>query len=197
MDVPLRPPGAAGGRRLRGAQDGAGAVLSRPGQRLLALGPLMERLESFLARAAKAARVCVVALEPLAGGAIQDNRHLRAAIKGGPFAGELDAVLRMDAPSSVAISHDRAREFQLLKAAHGAGVKVAEPLWLCPDKTVLGRPFFVMRRMPGVAAGHRLVKDAAEKGYGEALAAELGAEAAKIHKISVPRADLSFLAAPV
>lgn len=157
---------------------------------------MTEKLESFLAGAAGASRARVVSLQPLSGGAIQDNRRLVAGIEGGPFAGTLDAVVRMDAPSRVAVSHDRAREFALLRRAHRAGVRVAEPLWLCADETVLGRPFFVMRRMPGIAAGHRLVKDAAEAGFGEALAAELGAELAKIHTIPIASPELSFLVAP-
>ena len=38
MDLPLRPAGAAGGRRRRGAQDGARPLPCRGGRRLLALG---------------------------------------------------------------------------------------------------------------------------------------------------------------
>ena len=142
-----------------------------------------EKLEIFLGKAADAVRVRVIALESLIGGAIQDNRRLTAVIEGGAWAGKLDAVVRMDAPSRIAASHDRSAEFAILKCAHAAGVKVSEPLWLCADSAVLGRSFFVMRRIEGAAAGHRLVKDAAERGYGERLAAELGAELAKIHAI--------------
>ena len=155
-----------------------------------------EKLENFIARAAGARRVRVVKLEPLTGGAIQDNRHLLAEIDEGAFAGKLDAVLRMDAPSRIATSHDRSAEFAILKCAHRAGVKAPEPLWLCADAAVLGRPFFVMRRVEGAAAAHRLVKDAAGRGYGERLAAELGAELAKIHSIPWPQSELAFLPAP-
>ena len=154
-----------------------------------------ENLEKFLCQVAGARRVRVVKLEPLTGGAIQDNRHLLAEIDGGAFAGKLDAVLRMDAPSRIATSHDRAAEFAILKCAHRAGVKAPEPLWLCADAAVLGRPFFVMRRVEGAAAGHRLVKDADLRGYGERLAAELGAELAKIHAIPWPQSELAFLPA--
>ena len=38
MDLSLRPRGAPGRRRVRGAQDGAGAVHARGGPRLLELG---------------------------------------------------------------------------------------------------------------------------------------------------------------
>jgi aminoglycoside phosphotransferase (APT) family kinase protein len=155
-----------------------------------------EKLAAFLTQAAGARRVRVAALEPLSGGAIQDNRRLRAEIEGGDFAGTLDTVVRMDAPSRIAASHDRVSEFAILKSAFAAGVNVPEPLWLCADPGVLGRPFFVMRRIGGSGAGHKLVKDAAERGYGESLAAELGEELAKIHAIPWPAPGLAFLSAP-
>jgi len=155
-----------------------------------------ERLADFLARAAGARRVRVETFESLAGGAIQDNRRLLAEVEDGPKAGRLDAVVRMDAPSRVAVSHDRASEFTLLRAAHRAGVRVPEPLWSCRDAAVLGRPFFVMRRVEGEAFGHRLVKAAAERGFGDALAAELGEELAKIHAVPFAAPDLSFLPVP-
>lgn len=155
-----------------------------------------EKLEAFLARAAGARHARVTAFEPLSGGAVQDNRLLRADIEGGDRAGKLDAVLRMDSPSRIAASHDRASEFAILKCAFAAGVKAPEPLWLCADSAVLGRPFFVMRRIEGEAFGHRLVKDAAERGFGDRLAAELGEELAKIHAIPWPASELAFLPAP-
>jgi aminoglycoside phosphotransferase (APT) family kinase protein len=158
-------------------------------------GGATDELEKFLGQAANAARVRINAFEPMAGGAVQDNRLLRAEIEGGAFAGKLDAVLRMDAPSRIAASHGRAGEFAILQRAFAAGVKAPEPLWLCADPSVLGRPFFVMRRIEGQAAGHRLVKDAAERGYGERLAAELGEELAKIHAIPFAP-EYSFLPAP-
>jgi aminoglycoside phosphotransferase (APT) family kinase protein len=153
-------------------------------------------LERFIARSAGARRATVVELRPLPGGAIQDNRLLTVDIEGGPHAGRLHAVLRTDAPSAVAVSHTRAHEFALLRAAFAAGVAVPEPLWLCDDPAVLGRLFFVMRRVGGVAAGHRVVKEVAAAGNGDPLAARLGEEMAKIHAIVPPRPDLTFLASP-
>jgi aminoglycoside phosphotransferase (APT) family kinase protein len=162
----------------------------------LEVGRVNRALEAFLARAAGAKRASVVEFRPLAGGAIQDNRLLTVDVEGGAHAGRLEAVLRIDAPSRVPISHGRAHEFAILKAAFAAGVTVPEPLWLCEDTDVLGGPFFVMRRASGVAAGHRVVKDVASPGAGEALVARLAAEMAKIHAIAPPRADLGFLPLP-
>ena len=65
---------------------------------------------------------------------------------------DVEAVLRTDAPSAVAVSRSRAEEFALLQVAFRAGVTVPEPLWLCEDPAVLGRSFYVMRRVGGTAA---------------------------------------------
>jgi aminoglycoside phosphotransferase (APT) family kinase protein len=45
---------------------------------------------------------------------------------------------------------DLRRQFDLLKAVHAGGhVKVAEPLWFEEDASLLGQPFYVMRRLEG------------------------------------------------
>lgn len=155
-----------------------------------------ERLEAYLARAASAERAIVVEMQPLAGGAIQENWRMDVEIEGGPHAGRLGAVVRSDAPSRVPESHGRREEFALLKAAFDAGVTVPEPLWFCDDPTVIGKEFFVMRRATGLAAGYRVVKDVRLGGDRETLAERLGEELARIHSITPPRPDLDFLPQP-
>lgn len=150
-------------------------------------------LERFLTTAARADAVAIADAKLLSGGAIQENWFVRAEISGGPQAGVLDAVVRTDSPSAVAASLGRAQEFALLKAAFDAGVTVPEPLWLCEDREVIGRQFFIMRRIAGIAAGHVLVKDARYGGDRKALAERLGAELARIHTVRPPRRDLGFL----
>ena len=153
-------------------------------------------LESFLAGAAGAAAVDIADARPLTDGAIQENWLLDLRVRGGPFAGTLEAVLRTDAPSSVAVSRSRAEEFAVLSVAYRAGVTVPEPLWLCEDPAVLGRAFYVMRRVAGTAAPHRLMKEPELGGDRDALAGRLGAELARIHAIVPPRAELAFLGDP-
>jgi len=149
------------------------------------------RLEGWLCEAAGGA-ARIVALDPLAGGAIQENWALDVAVADGPWAGEHRLVLRRDAPSAVAVSHGRAEEFALLKAAHRAGVRVPTPCLLCEDDGVLGGAFFVMHRVAGEAAGYRIAKAPAN----DSLAAELGETLARIHGVSIDDAALSFLARP-
>lgn len=154
------------------------------------LAPMREGIEKFVARASGAGSVAIREATLLSGGAIQENWLVRLAIAGGPFDGELDVVVRTDAPSGVSLSHSRAQEFALLKTVAAAGVTVPEPLWLCEDKEVIGRQFFVMRRVGGVAGGHLLVKG----GPGtEGLAERLGGELARIHSVRPPQAALDFL----
>ncbi|MGH2341559.1 phosphotransferase family protein [Segnochrobactraceae bacterium EtOH-i3] len=154
-------------------------------------------LASFLAAAAGASAATILELKLLSGGAVQENWRLDIDFADGPFAGAHGLVLRCDSPTAgVAISHGRAEEFALLKAVFAVGVTVPEPLWLCTDRTVIGRPFFAMRRIAGTAAGHVLVKDTGFPGDRVALAERLGAELARIHSIRPPRADLGFLPEP-
>jgi aminoglycoside phosphotransferase (APT) family kinase protein len=150
-------------------------------------------LEGFLASAAAAQRVTIAQATLLSGGAIQQNWQLRAQVAGGSHAGDALWVLRTDAPSSVAASHGRAQEFALLVAAAQAGVTVPQPLWLCDDGAVLGRPFFVMRCVEGTAAGHVLTRDNGPVNDRARLAQRLGHELALIHSIRPPMAGLSFL----
>jgi aminoglycoside phosphotransferase (APT) family kinase protein len=84
----------------------------------------------------------------------------------------------------VAASHSREHEFALLRIAKAAGITVPEPLWCCTDTEVIGRAFYLMRRVPGVAAGHRIVRDLSLGGDREALAERLGRELARIHSIT-------------
>jgi aminoglycoside phosphotransferase (APT) family kinase protein len=153
-------------------------------------------LAGWLIGTLKAEQIQITAWRKLSGGAIQENWAFTARIRGGNHAGTLEAVLRTDAPTGVAVSLGRAEEFAILSAAHEAGVRVPEPLGLCADGAVLGKPFYVMRRVDGTALGHVLANDAKWTGDRVALAETLGGELAKIHTVRPPRADLAFLAVP-
>ncbi len=143
-----------------------------------------ERLARFVAAAAGARRATIASISPLRGGAIQENWSVDIELEGGASAGRHALVLRTDAPSRVAASHGRAQEFALLKLAQAAGVAAPEPLWLSTDPAVIGRAFYLMRRVPGVAAGHRIVKDSSLGGLRDALAERLGRELARIHAVT-------------
>jgi aminoglycoside phosphotransferase (APT) family kinase protein len=160
------------------------AAIAEPASQDLADPAARRRLAAFLGRALAAESVEIVAASPLRGGAIQENWAVDLTIAGGPRAGHHALVLRRDAASKVGESLGRADEFDLLRIAQAAGVTVPEPWLLCTDRDVLGRDFYLMRRLPGTAAGHRLVRDAALGGPHDALAERLGSELARLHRVT-------------
>jgi aminoglycoside phosphotransferase (APT) family kinase protein len=151
-----------------------------------------QRLAAWLTAQA-GAPVVLGAMSLMPGGAIQQNWSVNATV-----GGEAQRwVLRTDAPAVLGgISRPRAEEFRLLKAAHEAGVAVPEPLYLCTDTAVTGQPFFVMRRLSGIAAGRMVVRSETLGGGRVALVEALGRELARIHRIRPPRPDLDFLGEP-
>src|SRR5436190_328890 len=151
--------------------------------------PATIALARWLVQATRAQDVRIVRYERLPGGAIQDNFLLDVDITGGPWHGEHPLVLRTDAPTGVAASLSRAQEFAVLRVAHAAGVIAPEPLLLCRDTDVLGRAFFIMKRLPGIARGHRLTREPALVPDADALAYALGANLARIHAIRPPWSD--------
>jgi aminoglycoside phosphotransferase (APT) family kinase protein len=152
----------------------------------------LSRLRAWLADAAGDAALRIVGARKLSGGAIQQNWALDVETGGAVQ----HWVLRTDSAAVLAVSLPRTAEYALLRAAWNARVTVPEPLFLCADRGVTGAPFFVMRRVGGIALGPRVVKDATLGGGRAKLAHALGAELAKIHRIAPPRADLAFLGDP-
>ena len=148
-------------------------------------------LESWLSAAA-AAPVTIRAASLLSGGAIQQNWSLSVTRAGA----DEEWVLRTDNPATLAVSLPRMAEHALIRAAHQAGVTVPEPLFGCAERDVIGAPFFVMRRVGGSATAFRLAKAAAAKGGDDALVRAMGREAARIHRIRPPHAELAFLGTP-
>jgi aminoglycoside phosphotransferase (APT) family kinase protein len=150
-------------------------------------------LSRFLAAASGAAKVEVSGLAPLRGGALQENWAVDARFAGGPLAGYQRLVLRTAAPTGVATSLGRNEEFAVLKAAFAAGVIVPEPLFTSADPAIFGKAFFIMRRVDGTAAAHRITRDPLLDPSLPAIAERLGGELARIHTIRPPRSDLAFL----
>jgi len=152
-------------------------------------------LGRFLAEASGASHVEIDGLELLAGGAIQENWGLDARFSGGLLAGAQPLVLRTDAATGIPSSLSRVEEFAVLQAAFAAGVTVPEPLWACADPGIIGKPFFVMRRLAGTAQGRQITGEPALEAALPAIAERLGRELARLQTIRPPRPDLAFLPA--
>ncbi|HKA42780.1 MAG TPA: phosphotransferase family protein [Burkholderiales bacterium] len=148
-----------------------------------------QRLAEFIAHACGARDVVIVALERLSGGAVQENWALDVTLNGGMQRW----VLRTDARATVPESLTRAQEFAVLRIAHAANVLAPEPLHLCEDLAVTGRPFFIMQRLPGVAAGYKVTRDPKLVPDPQLLAGELAENLARLHRIGPSHAGLGFL----
>lgn len=92
----------------------------------------------------------------------------------------------------------RAEEFAVLQAAHAAGVLAPEPLFLHDPQgdaaSEEDRPFFVMRRLPGVSVGPRVVRDPRLASGRKQLAEQMAEQMARIHQLDP--AALPFLPRP-
>ena len=150
-------------------------------------------LARFLAEAGGADVVEIGRIALLPGGAIQENWAIDAEFDGGRVSGAQRLVLRTDASTGVPSSLGRAKEFAVLQAAFAAGVTVPEPLFACVDAAVLGKPFFVMRRVAGSALGRPITLDPALEPARPVLAERLGRELARVQTIRPSRSGLDFL----
>lgn len=150
---------------------------------------IRERLQAFIASASGCVEARIVGLERMSGGAVQENWALDVEI-GGRL---VNWVLRTDAPAAVRESASRAQEFAVLQAMQGADVLAPRALYLCDEPAITGRRFFIMERLPGVAAGHRVTRDRALVPDPGRLARELAANLARLHRIKPPHPQLDFL----
>lgn len=129
----------------------------------------------------------------MSGGAVQQNWALDVRIVGGTLAGLHNWVLRIDAPAAVAESLTRGEEFRVLRAMQEAGVSAPPVLWFCEDCGVLGASFFIMERVLGIAAGHRVARDPRLVPDRARIARELATNLARIHRVTRKEASLDFL----
>jgi aminoglycoside phosphotransferase (APT) family kinase protein len=84
-----------------------------------------------------------VVVEPMAGGGSCDLFALERD-------GERLVLRRAPVHASSATAHDVTREFRILDAIKGTGVRIPWPVAACDDPAVFGGPFYVMARVDGV-----------------------------------------------
>jgi aminoglycoside phosphotransferase (APT) family kinase protein len=147
------------------------------------LVPLRTRIEARLSSLAEAP-VTVKNLEPLAGGACQDNFRVELSISSGPFVGERRMVLRSDAPRSLPGSIGRREELDVINAAVSRQVKTPEAHWLSEGLVRPGSWCYFLDFVEGTAIGRAIVKGAAQIEIGRALGTILAEELARIHSIT-------------
>jgi aminoglycoside phosphotransferase (APT) family kinase protein len=154
---------------------------------------LRAEIEAALGQAAGGA-ARVTALRPIAGGASRETWAFDATIDSGPAAGSYALVMRRDMAASMnPAAIGRAEEFQLLQAAHTAGVCVPRPRWLVAEAA---QPFFLMDRVEGESIGRRVVREPALSDARRVLPAQMAEQLARIHAIDPATPGLGFLPRP-
>ncbi len=114
---------------------------------------LAERLAAYLSRTAGAPTV-VENLARISGGASRETYRYDAVVDGV----RAGFILRRDPPGSL-IETDRRAEFLAIRSFTGKGVAAPEAVVLEEDGAELERPFFIMRRVEGGAAGSPFAAD--------------------------------------
>jgi aminoglycoside phosphotransferase (APT) family kinase protein len=72
-------------------------------------------------------------------------------------AGDLELVLRRPPfGNRVKTAHDMGREYSILSKLHAVYPPAPEPLAYCTDESVIGAPFYVMRRVRGIILRRRV-----------------------------------------
>ncbi len=126
------------------------------------------------------AGVTIADLRRLSGGASRETWAFDAVEDGGTAH---PLVLRRD-PSTTVLGAARATEFEVLRAARAAGVTAPEVAYLLDTDDALGDGF-VMVRIDGETIPRRILREEQYASARAALAAELGAEAARVHAVPV------------
>src|SRR5579871_3008522 len=94
-----------------------------------AIEALQAALERYIGEAV-GGPVRVRGLRMLAGGASQEAWSLDLAVEAGPELGTYELVLRRDMGGALSSGVlPRAQEFEALRAAHAAGIRVPRPYW--------------------------------------------------------------------
>jgi aminoglycoside phosphotransferase (APT) family kinase protein len=151
------------------------------------LEPLRGRVEAHLSRAARetgGGDVSVLSIERLAGGACQENFVVAARFAAGELAGERKLVLRSDAKSSLPGSIDRAREYEVIRAAAAAGVRTPMARWLTLGLVREGGHAYFLDWVEGEAIGRRVASSPKLAAARERLPAECARQLVRIHAIT-------------
>jgi len=138
---------------------------------------LTARLAAETGRAAS-----VHAIEPLGGGACQDNYRVELDLADGRGARVM--ALRSDARKSLAGSINRREEFAVISAAVAAGVKTPAAHFLTEGLVRPGAFAYLLDWVEGTAIGRRVLRDADLADARRGLAAELAGNLARIHSIT-------------
>ncbi|MEH1012995.1 phosphotransferase family protein [Micromonospora sp. CPCC 206060] len=112
-------------------------------------------------------------------------------------AGDREFVLRRPPLGHVlATAHDMAREYRVISALAPTDVPVPAALLLCTDPEVLGAPFYLMERVPGVVYRSRAQTDPLGAGRRHELAMAMMDTLAALHTVEPASVGLADFGRP-
>src|SRR6476659_10096243 len=136
---------------------------------------LRARIAGHLEREAKQP-VQVMGLEPLAGGACQDNWRVDLQVDGQTRR----YVLRSDSAGSLPGSLGRRVELAVVRAAHAGGVRTPDARWPADGLVRAGGYAYFLDWVGGEAIGRRVVKSPELEAARAVLPVQLATELARI-----------------
>lgn len=86
-------------------------------------------------------------------------------------------------PPYLPTAHDVKREYTVLKALEGTGVRTPKTILLCEDDAVIGAPFYLMEKIDGVVIRDRIPAWLDEPGERRRIGEELVDAAAELHAV--------------
>ena len=110
-------------------------------------------------------------------------------------AGRQDVVIRLrPQPPALLEPYDLTKQFTVLRALENSPVRVPRALWLEDTGDVLGRPFFVMERVPGHVYELEAPSEPEVSADGvRRMCASLAEQLAAIHTVDITGGELSSL----
>ncbi|GAA0722899.1 phosphotransferase family protein [Dactylosporangium roseum] len=96
----------------------------------------------------------------------------------------------------LATAHDMAREYRVISALGATAVPVPEALLLCTDDSVLGAPFYLMARVPGVVLRDRSQTDPLSEDDRRRIAFAMMDTLAQLHLVDYAEVGLAEFGRP-
>lgn len=96
----------------------------------------------------------------------------------------------------LATAHDMSREYRVISALADTAVPVPQALLLCADESVLGAPFYLMRRVAGTVYRHRAQTDELTAEAKRRLAFDMVDTLAALHSVDPEKVGLADFGHP-
>lgn len=99
-------------------------------------------------------------------------------------------------PPYLPTAHDVSREFRFISALKDTNVPVPQPVLFCDDESVIGAPFYLMERLPGVVIRDKLPPQFDNEESGKEIAEDLIQTLVKLHAVDWQNTSIASIGKP-